>query len=302
MQKQDVFHNGQTQSRTGHRPLIVVLHRIIPIPYPGKLLGRNSLSRIRHLDTAQAVFRNLTDLHLFILAGIVDGVIDQIVHHLQNPGAVGINKRLPIADKGYFVAVAGAEFTVPFQRPAYRFRQGENFATQLIAGGSRHNGNIRNITDQCAEALRLIDDDLHILRRHLAGNIPHYLAVSRNHGQRCAKIVGNIGDQLLLHRVQMGQLLGGVVQSVAQFRRFPGCTAVEMHVVGTQRQFSCLFTHLRDGAGDVFGDHYGNHRRQKQKDNADQPQLQRQSFPRILRQFDLTVQHDEIGRSLFRTG
>ena len=57
---------------------------------------------------------------------------------------------------------------------------------------------IQQFVDQTCQALRLVDDHLHVFRRRLAGNIAHHLDVAANHRQRRAQVVADVGNQLVL--------------------------------------------------------------------------------------------------------
>ena len=72
-----------------------------------------------------------------------------------------------------------------------------------------------SIVYQIGQTFCFIDDDLYILRCIFAGNIPHNLAVSANHRQRCSQVMTHIRNQLASQILHLAKLSGSIIQRLS---------------------------------------------------------------------------------------
>ena len=137
-------------------------------------------------------------------------------------------------------------------------------------------GNLQHIVDQRGQAAHFVDNHLHIFRRGFPRQIPDHFAVAGDHGQRGAQVVGNIGDQIFLHLVQLGKLIGGSVQGGGKLFRFPAVAPVEIDVVIAHGQLHGFFAHPGQRTGKPGRQNQGESHRQQGQQHRQQDHLQLQ--------------------------
>ena len=85
VQFQNIFYNRKSESGSHDRPLVCLVHFIVAVPHIRKRLRSDSLAAVRHFDPHISVLpHNLTHPDLFVIPGVIDCVIDQIVDDLED--------------------------------------------------------------------------------------------------------------------------------------------------------------------------------------------------------------------------
>ena len=117
------FDDRQAQTGAGNRPLVGFFNLVIAIPDVGKVLFGNPFTRICHFylnPVGQIIGRileeGLGNGNFFILAGLVDGIGQQVVKGLGNPGFIGRQSNILISNKSNLVSIHFHQFIHPVNR------------------------------------------------------------------------------------------------------------------------------------------------------------------------------------------
>ena len=287
MHIQDVLYNGQPQAAAHLGPLVLLVHLVVALPDVLELVLRDALAGVGDRHPHLALFHGLAQGDGLILAGVRDGVVHQVIHHLGNLQLVGVHPHILLEIEGKAVV---RQLVIPVQHAPYAFcevetgfLQGEHPGLQL--------GEIQQVVDQAGQALCLVDDDLHIFRGVLSGQVPHHLAIALNHGQRRAQVVRDVGQQVPPQALHLRELLGGVVQGAGQFPHLPGAPLLKADGVIPPAQHLGALVHGCQGAGNPPGDEQGQRHAQRRRHRRQGGHLHQQGLTDRIHRGNLTLQH-----------
>ena len=232
---------------------MLFIHLVIALPDILELLLGDTLAGIGDGHPHVAVMDGLLQGDGLVLSRIGDGIVHQVVHHLGDLQLVSLHPNLLLRMEGEPVI---RQFIIAVQHLADALRQvkgallqGQDTCLQL--------GQVQQVVDQVGQALRLVNDDLDVLRGVLAGQVPHHFAISLNHGQGCAQIMGDIGQQIPPQTLHLGQLPGGVIQGLGQLPDLFGSMLLKADGIIPGCQHLGPLINGSDGPGNFPGDHHG---------------------------------------------
>ena len=293
MEVHHVLHDGQPQAGAHLGPLVVLVHLVVPLPDVPELLRGDALSRVGDGHPHHAVVHRLAQGHGLVRAGVGDGVVHQVVHHLGDAQLVGGDEHVPVGVEGEGVV---RQLLVPGQGLADGLRQVEAALLQGDCPGLQP-GQVQQVVDQACEPLRLVDDDLHVLRGVLSRQVPHDLTVALDHSQGRAQVVGDVCQQLPAHLVHFGELPRRVVQGLGKLGDLPGAALLQGDGVVALAQLLGRLVDGRDGPGDPPGDEQGQQQPQHHHHPGQAEELDFQRLHRGAHRGDLALHQHHPGLS-----
>ena len=132
---------------------------------------------------------------------------------------------------------------------------------------------VEHVVDERREPRRLVEHYLHILRRHLAGDVAHDLGVAGDHRQRCTQIVRDVCDELLLHPVDLAQLRRRDVERFGKLVDLAKSPALEVSGVISGPEPLRLVVYLHHGTAEPPRDHDRQRRRNEKQYHRDHGEL-----------------------------
>ena len=150
-----------------------------------------------------------------VLAGVGQGVVDEVVHHLPDAALIRHHGAILHRVEENLIPVLLLELVIAGQDGRDAFRQVEGRRLHLQRARLQF-AEVQQLRHQRGKTVRLVNDDLHVLRGVLARNIPHDLGIAADHGQGRAQVMGDIGDQLLLQMLHLTQLVRSLDQRIVQ--------------------------------------------------------------------------------------
>ncbi len=158
------FTMERPQPRAYLGTLMFLIHLIIPLPNVFQLVCGTSLACLGDGNANLPIFHGLAEGNGLVRTSIGDGVVHQVINHLGNAQLVGANPN----------RLSGLEGKVVTGQLVIAGENGSMLSVRLKRddpGVQRRplDGKIQQVIDQVCQLLRLIDDDLHIFRRILAG-------------------------------------------------------------------------------------------------------------------------------------
>lgn len=91
MAVQNTFYNGQPQTQPARISAAGRLGAIVPIPYMGQVFFRYIIATIVNPNHHKSIRHTPLDGDSFVIAGMLDGVVDEIIDHLRNSDTICLN-------------------------------------------------------------------------------------------------------------------------------------------------------------------------------------------------------------------
>ena len=110
--------------------------------------------------------------------------------------------------------------------------------------------------------------------------------------------MGNIGDQLLLQAIRLGELHSGVGQGIGQLHRFLVTAHAEIHVVPSPCHTLSGFVHVPQGSGEVPRDQNGQDHSTHQGKDGNGAKLDLKGFHGGIQRGELGIEQDDIQLSM----
>lgn len=247
VQDQDLFDDGKAQAAAVGRADVMGAGLVVPLPYVADLVRGDAGAVVDDLAAhLLAGFLQVDDDDL-VLAAVFYRVVDQIGQDLLDSGLVAVDDDGRRRVEPDVVALLLHEDVVGGKQGLDRGADIKVASLQLDLAGL-HAGHVQHVVDQYVEPVSLVDDHLQVgvpFLRNIARQIADHLRVGFDHGQRRAKVVRHVGDQVLLIHVRLFQLPGGVGQGICQFPDLRIVAALEGDAV-------VALSHLRGRIGDVL--------------------------------------------------
>ena len=243
MEFKHALYDGKSKTGTDHSTAVNLIDLVVTIPDLRDLLCCNSLSCIADADAYATVLDGLPNRDREIVSCVVYRVIDQVIQHLQDHTAVGKNRYACVCRKGNAVTLMCRKGIVAPHDLLYCGGQVKFFKYHLARAGLDL-GKIQKIAYKLGKSRGFINNDLDVFGGVFAGNITHNLAIPLDHRQRCAQIMRNVGDKLLLQAVKTGKLMRGIVQCVCKLACFTVSLTREHNVVFSVCQLLCRLVHV----------------------------------------------------------
>ena len=270
---------------------MVLIHLVVAVPYVGQVFGVDALAVVDDLHLDGAVLHRLAHQHHAVLAGVVDGVIDEIIEDLRHPQPVGHHHGVLPGLQRDGIAVMQHQLGVPPHNAPDHFGEVE----RLGVGGLRaalQPGKVQKVIDKVGQPVRLIDDDLHVFGGIFARQVPHDLGIAGDHRQRGAQVVAHIGDEFLPQVLHLAQFPAGVVQRVGKLGDLPVAAAGKVDVIIAGGQLLGAFGNADDGTGDHGGKQQHQQDGKRRHDDGDDDQLRPQGIHRSIDGGDGGIHHD----------
>ena len=96
---EDAFYDGQTQARADNAAAVLLVHLVISVPDIGQLVGGDALAVVGHLYPHPLVPDGLGEDNGFVLSGVVDRAVDEVVDYLRDAQLVGVDENVLAALK-----------------------------------------------------------------------------------------------------------------------------------------------------------------------------------------------------------
>ena len=289
--EQDVFDNGQTQACADDSAAVFFVDAVVAVPNVFELFFGDAVAVVDDVDAYLVAGHRLADDDGFVVADVVDGVVDEVIEHLRHAELVAHDEYLAVVLKNDVQAVVFDQLGVARKDALDTLCQREGCFLD-VGGTALQAGDIEKIGDEGVQTVGLVDDDLDVFGGHLAGQVAHDLAVAGNHRQRCAQVVGDVGDQFLLERIDLFQLACRIGQGGVQLGDLAVTSALKGNVVVLLRERLCLFVGVGDRFCDGFAEEDGDHNAEDQDDSGDDQELDSQGFDNAGNRRDLAFDNN----------
>ena len=175
----NLLYYGKSKSRANHLTL-ALFRAVVAVEDERYQLGVDACARVGYLDSDEFFLLDyLRDINGFVLARVVDGVVDKVVNYLLYFNSIGFDDEILLGRNDKGVALLLGKQGIAFHYASYRVGDAE-FRFGYLKVAAFKLGKVEDIIDELCKSVTLFDDNIEMLGallRIVARNIAYHLGV-----------------------------------------------------------------------------------------------------------------------------